>query len=85
MNVSLPAVLEEFVRRKVADGEFTSPDEVVCEALRLLHDQSAWRADASRKIDEGWAEAKAGALRTPEKVRHSLNTRKKTWKRTHSK
>jgi putative addiction module CopG family antidote len=84
MNVSLPVKLEEFVRRKVAAGEFSSPDEVVCEALRLLQDQGAWRTDAGRKIDEGWDAAKAGTLRTPEEVQQSLNARKKIWKQAHS-
>jgi putative addiction module CopG family antidote len=83
MNVSLPVVLEEFVRRKVDAGEFSSPDEVVCEALRLLQNQGAWRADARRKIDEGWEEARAGMLRPPEKVRKSLDSRKKNWKPPH--
>jgi len=84
MNVSLPVMLEEFVRRKVAAGEFKSADDVVCEALRLLQDQGAWRADARRKIDEGWEEAKAGALRAPDKVQRSLNSRKKIWKQARS-
>jgi putative addiction module CopG family antidote len=84
MNVSLPTTLEDFVRRKVAAGEFESTDEVVCQALRLLQDQEAWRDDASRKIDEGWEEAKAGQLRTPEEVRQSLAARKEVWKQTHS-
>jgi len=83
MNVSLPMTLEDFVRRKVAAGEFESADDVVCEALRLLQDQEAWRADASRKIDEGWEEAKAGQLRTSEEVRRSLAARKEVWKQTH--
>jgi putative addiction module CopG family antidote len=80
MNVSLPIRLEDFVRRKVAAGEFQSADDVVCQALRLLQDQEAWKVDASPKIDEGWEEAKAGQLRTPEEVRHSLAARKETWK-----
>ena len=80
MNVSLPITLEDFVRRKVATGEFHSEDEVVCEALHLLQDQEAWRADASRLIDEGWMAAKAGQLRTPEEVRQSLAARKEHWK-----
>ena len=84
MNVSLPVMLEEFVRRKVAAGEFKSADDVVCEALRLLQDQGAWRADARRKIDEGWEEANAGALRAPDKVQRSLNSRKKIWKQARS-
>jgi antitoxin ParD1/3/4 len=84
MNVSLPMTLEDFVRRKVAAGEYQSADEVVCQALRLLQDQEAWRADASRKVDEGWEEAKAGQLRSPEAVRQSLAGRKEAWKQDRS-
>jgi antitoxin ParD1/3/4 len=80
MNVSLPVILEDFVRRKVAAGQFQSADEVVCEALRLWQDQEAWRAEAGRKIDEGWQQAKAGQLRAPEEVRQSLAVRKQAWK-----
>jgi putative addiction module CopG family antidote len=84
MNVSLPIALEEFVHREVAAGQFKSADEMVCEALRLLHDQHEWKINASRKIEEGWEEAKSGALHAPEKVRRLLNSRKKVWSQAHS-
>ena len=80
MNVSLPITLEDFVRHKVATGEFHSEAEVVCEALHLLQDQEAWKSEASRMIVEGWEEAKAGQLRTPEEVRQTLAARKEIWK-----
>jgi hypothetical protein len=44
----------------------------------------AWKPNASRKIDEGWKEAKAGQLRTPEEVRQSLAARKDIWKQAHA-
>ncbi len=81
VNVSLPIPLEEFVRKKVAAGEFGSPDEVVVEGLRLLQQQESWRADARRKIDDGWDQAKSGQLKTLEEVRQSLAARKGAWKR----
>jgi putative addiction module CopG family antidote len=80
MTISLPAFLEEFVRRKVAAGEFHSSDEVVCEGLRLLQEQEAWRNEARHKIDVGWEQAKAGQLRTPPQARKNLTVRKKAWK-----
>jgi putative addiction module CopG family antidote len=82
MNVSLPTSLEEFVRERVTAGEFKSPDEVVCEGLRLLQDQERWKAEARQKIDAGWEEAKTGQLLTPEEVRQELAARKMTWKQT---
>ena len=81
MNVSLPTSLEEFIRRKVAAGEFESADEVVCEGVRLLQQREEWKADARRKIDAGWEQAKSGQLRTPEQVRENLAARKEVWKR----
>ena len=61
MNVSLTPPLEEFVRRKVATGMYTSASEVVREALRLLDEQDQvrsvrleqLRADIRRGIDSG--------------------------------
>jgi putative addiction module CopG family antidote len=64
MNVSLPVPLEDFVRRKVAAGDFQSADEVVCEGLRLLQQQETWKTVARHKIDLGWEQAKSGRLRT---------------------
>jgi antitoxin ParD1/3/4 len=36
MDVSLPPELEHFIREQVDGGSYTTADEVVCEALRLL-------------------------------------------------
>ena len=80
MTVSLPTLLEEFVRRKVVAGEFHSADEVVCEGLRLLQEQEAWKGEARQKIDVGWKQAKSGQLHTPEQARENLAERKAAWK-----
>ena len=81
MNVSLPSPLEEFVRHKVAAGEFHSTDEVVCEELRLLQGHEAWKADARAKINAGCEQAKNGHLRTSEEVAENLSSRKRAWQR----
>ena len=83
MNVSLPIPLEEFVRSKVAAGEFGSADEVVCEGLRLLQREAAWKNEARQKIDKGWEQAKSGQTRTPEQVRETLAARQAAWKQDH--
>jgi putative addiction module CopG family antidote len=80
VNVSLPATLEEFVRHAVASGEFPTTDEVVCEGLRLLQQQEAWKADGRQKIDSGWDQAKSGQLRSAEEVRQGIAARKEAWK-----
>lgn len=44
MNVNLSPELEELIRQKVAAGLYTSPSEVIREALRLLEEQERARA-----------------------------------------
>jgi putative addiction module CopG family antidote len=80
MNVTLPPPLEEFLRRKVADGKFPSIEEAVCEGVRLLERQEQWQVEAREKIDTRWKQAKAGQLRTPEQARQTLAARKRAWK-----
>jgi len=81
MTVSLPSSLEDFVRHKVEAGDFQSPEEVICEGLRLLQRQEKWKAEARQKISVGWEQAQRGQLRTPAQVRKNLAARKKSWKR----
>lgn len=82
MDVTLPVQLEEFIRRKIADGEFQSADAVVSEGLRLLQRQEAWKIEARGKIDEGWNQANAGQLSCPEQARERLSKHKEDWKAT---
>ena len=39
MNAHLPADLEQFVQAKVRSGRFTSSDEAITTAVRLLRQQ----------------------------------------------
>ena len=52
------------------------------EGVRLLQQQETWKAEAQRKIDIGWDQAKSGQLRTPEEVRENLAARKEVWKKS---
>jgi putative addiction module CopG family antidote len=80
MNVNLPLSLEEFVRQRVAAGEFASPDDVVCKGLRLLQEHENWKTEARDKIAAGWEQAKSGQLLTSEQVLEDLTARKQAWK-----
>jgi antitoxin ParD1/3/4 len=66
VSVSLPDELAEQVRRKVAEGLYGSPDEVLRQALRLLdrHDaEEAGRLSGLRKAwSDGLASGDAGEL-----------------------
>jgi len=80
MNVSLPEPLEQFVQKKITDGEFRTADEVVCEALRLLQNHETWNVRTSDAIETGWEQARAGQLQSPEQIRENLALRKAAWK-----
>lgn len=75
MNVSL-GEMEEFVREKVARGEYRSMEEMLCEGLRLLQRRDdAWKARIGEKIEEGFVQARAGMLIPGEEVVARLEAR----------
>jgi len=84
VNVRVPTHLEEFIRRKMASGEFHSAEEVVCEGLRLLQHQESRKTDAREKIDIGWEQARTGHLREPKETRENLRKRKEAFVRINS-
>ena len=50
MNTHLPADLEEFVQAKVRSGRFSSSDEAITAAVRLLREQE--EAEAARVLED---------------------------------
>lgn len=60
MNVSLPEQMEDFVRQKVAVGDYETASEVIREGLRLLKQRDeAWRAEVRSKIKQGMESIRA--------------------------
>ena len=64
MTIHLSGDREEIVRSFIEDGRFTSEDEVIDEALRLLQerDEQAKLADLRRDIAIGIEQADRGEL-----------------------
>jgi antitoxin ParD1/3/4 len=64
---SLPDEIKELVRAQIETGRFRSVDEVVCEALRLLHERemlfASHRDELRAQIAEGVAAELRGELR----------------------
>jgi antitoxin ParD1/3/4 len=60
INVDLDAHWSGFVNRKIADGSFRTADEVVIEALRMLHVRDQKLAALRAHLEEGMREADAG-------------------------
>jgi len=83
MNVSLTDPMEQYVRQKVAVGEYETASEVVREALRLLrHRDEVWKNEANGKIKAGMDSVRAGETLSPERVRTEMAAFKKKFSKT---
>src|SRR6185295_16632355 len=65
MNVKISGEAELFIREEVASGRYDSPQDVVQEGLRLLHerehlDQRQWRERLNGQTEEGLAQLDRG-------------------------
>jgi antitoxin ParD1/3/4 len=82
MNVSLPEAMEEFVRQKVAIGDYETASEVVREGLRLLKQRDeVWKADVRDRIKQGMDSIRAGRTIPAERVQVAMTAFKKKWKK----
>jgi putative addiction module CopG family antidote len=66
MEITIPKSLEALVRRKVEDGHYSTEDEVVADALRLMQarDEAAEikRAGLEDAIDRGYEDVATGKV-----------------------
>jgi antitoxin ParD1/3/4 len=80
MNVSLPEQMEEFVRQKVAIGDYETASEVVREGLRLLKQRDElWKAEVQSKIKEGMDSIRAGRTISAAQAKSEMAAFKKKW------
>jgi antitoxin ParD1/3/4 len=69
MNTNLPKDLERFIQAKVRSGRFTSFDEAITEAVRLLRQRE--EAEETRVLEgirQGLEDMRAGRGRPAEEV-----------------
>ena len=66
MNVTIPKSLEQLVRQEVEEGRYSTEEEVVADALRLMQarDQAGEikRARLQEAIDRGYQDVAAGKV-----------------------
>jgi putative addiction module CopG family antidote len=63
VNVELSKQAEELVSKKVACGDYASPDAVVDAALqRMLDDEAAYWAEVRRMVDEALVSVREGRV-----------------------
>jgi antitoxin ParD1/3/4 len=84
MNVSLPKQTEEFVRQKVAIGDYETASEVVREGLRLLKQRDdLWKAEVRSKFKQGMDSIRAGHSIPAQQVKVEMAAFKKKWQKNH--
>jgi antitoxin ParD1/3/4 len=81
MEVAIPKSLEALVRRKVDEGHYSTEDEVVADALRLMQARddvvALKRARLKDAIDRGYDDVAAGSvthLETDEQIDALFNS-----------
>jgi Arc/MetJ-type ribon-helix-helix transcriptional regulator len=83
MTLDLKPELEALIRKRLATGEFSSPEEVVQYALESLGADEDWLADnresIAARIQEGWDEAQRGELTGGDTVRSEMQRFKDDW------
>ena len=83
MKIHLRPELEEMIKQDVQRGPYQSVDEFVERAISLLHDQEAWLAERGSeiraKIEQGYAAAQRGELIDSDRVRQTLDEKKRSW------
>lgn len=66
MDISIPKSLEALIRRKVEEGHYSTEDEVVADALRLMQARDEVfeikRARLKDAIDRGYEDAVTGKV-----------------------
>lgn len=87
MAIALSPQLEALIQEDVAHGPDQSTDEFLACAVHMLHDQEDWFREnqvlIAARIEQGFASAERGDLRTPEQVRARMSERKQAWSQTH--
>ena len=53
MDITLPPDLETFVEQRVRGGAFTSPSEIIQEAVRRKMEEDAWMEEKVIEAEQG--------------------------------
>jgi len=75
--------MEEFVRQKVARGDYETASEVVREGLRLLKQRDElWKAEVQSKIKQGMNSIRAGHTISAAQAKSEMAVFKRKWKKS---
>jgi putative addiction module CopG family antidote len=79
MTITLRPDHEQLIAEALRSGAYHSSEEVIRQALELLHERDAWLAENRAKIEEGYASAQRGELLDSDRVRAQMEEKKRAW------
>jgi antitoxin ParD1/3/4 len=80
MPITLQPEHERLIAEALRSGGYQHAEEVIQQALELLHRRDAWLAENRAKIDEGYAAAQRGELIDSGQVRAQMEEKKRAWR-----
>lgn len=90
MQLNLPPDAVRLIEKRLATGDYSTPEEVVRTALLLQDERERWDAEEdwteeekleiSAKIEEGFRQAERGEFITPEQAIRELEAFKAEWR-----
>ncbi|PAX60637.1 type II toxin-antitoxin system ParD family antitoxin [Brunnivagina elsteri] len=75
MNINLKPEYEQFIQSQIANGQFTTVDEVINEAVKLLENRANQLEELKRKIVLGTEQIKQGSVTDGEVVFERLQAK----------
>ena len=79
MTITLRPEHEHLIAEALRSVAYQSSEEVLKQALELLHERDAWLAENRAKIEAGFAAAQRGELIDSDRVRAQMEEKKRAW------
>jgi len=80
MTIHLKPETEALIQEDLQRGQYSSADEFVEEAVRLLHEeQELWARNVHEKIERAYGQFERGEYSTEEESRAARQERKAAW------
>jgi antitoxin ParD1/3/4 len=81
MTIHLKPETEALIQEDLQRGQYSSADELVEEAVRLLHEeQELWAREVHEKIERAYGQFERGEYYTLEETRARLEEHKAAWR-----
>lgn len=83
MQLNVPSDLEALINKRLSSGAYTSPEDVLRQALEAQDGEESWTDDERRAlsthIEEGYLQAERGELVDGTQTRRSIQEMKQNW------